>query len=274
MLECLNNLYNKSTQRIDLNSKDIIRLDYMSTSKGNQPKYYDLSSKSYIKGQFEYQGIKWKDYIVENLSSIIGSQLNTDISIVEQEIVKLSDGTMGVISKDFAINKQWVPMIKFGECKPLLKDIGKSFKVYNSLIKILSNTGIDENLIREYFMCMIILDFLLGNEDRHYNNFGILRDINSGDYEIAPLFDFGLGLFECDRKYLNKPIDEAIQLIEGKPFDRDIQKPVDMLINVEGKDRVRYLCKDIRVPEKDKFPSELGYQYFLKSYDYLNWRIQ
>ena len=51
----------------------------------------------------------------------------------------------------------------------------------------------------DYLIVMAIIDFLIGNEDRHLNNFGVLTDDST--YRLLPLFDFGLGLFEHDRRY-------------------------------------------------------------------------
>ena len=42
---------------------------------------------------------------------------------------------------------------------------------------------------------MYILDFLIMNEDRHLNNFGIIRDVNTLKWiSVAPIFDNGQSL--------------------------------------------------------------------------------
>ena len=42
---------------------------------------------------------------------------------------------------------------------------------------------------------MFILDFIIMNEDRHLNNFGIIRDVNTLNWlDIAPIFDNGQSL--------------------------------------------------------------------------------
>lgn len=269
MLNSLDLMYQSSTPCIDIQDDNVIKLNYMSTSKGNQPKYYNLATKQYIKGQFSYQGCLWKDYMVEHLSYIIGSKLNTNIDIVRQDIVKLSDGTMGCMSKDFAIGKEWVPIAKFDEYKEVAVLHGKSYRVFLGIIDIYTKLGIDLDLVKEYLTCMIILDFLLGNEDRHYNNFGVLRDNITGVYEIPPLFDFGLGLFEHDKRYYNVSLLTAKSSMDGKPFDKDLSKPFDMIINTMGKDYINSLVKDIYIPDRDLFPNELGYQYFISSFEYM-----
>ena len=42
---------------------------------------------------------------------------------------------------------------------------------------------------------MVLLDYLLVNEDRHFNNFGIIRDANTLKWlDVAPIFDSGESL--------------------------------------------------------------------------------
>ena len=42
---------------------------------------------------------------------------------------------------------------------------------------------------------MIVMDYLVGNDDRHYGNFGLLRDAETLEIEgFAPMFDTGSSL--------------------------------------------------------------------------------
>ena len=107
---------------------------------------------------------------------------------------------------------------------------------------------------------MIVFDFLLGNEDRHYNNFGVL--FREGEFKVAPLFDFGLGLFEHDKKYSNLDLDNAILKMDGKPFNKSLLQPVEMLIHSGYADYVKQIIFGINIPERSLFPSELGMEYF------------
>ena len=43
---------------------------------------------------------------------------------------------------------------------------------------------------------MIVLDYIIANEDRHFNNFGLLRDVNTLEWlGAAPIFDSGTSLW-------------------------------------------------------------------------------
>ena len=64
---------------------------------------------------------------------------------------------------------------------------------YEDYIKKLEDNGIKN--AREKLENMYILDFLIMNEDRHLNNFGIIRDVNTLEWlDIAPIFDNGQSL--------------------------------------------------------------------------------
>lgn len=48
---------------------------------------------------------------------------------------------------------------------------------------------------KEYLQKMIILDYIMANEDRHLGNFGIIRDVESLQWvSICPIFDTGRSL--------------------------------------------------------------------------------
>ena len=64
---------------------------------------------------------------------------------------------------------------------------------YEDYIKVLENNGIKDARIK--LENMYILDFLIMNEDRHLNNFGIIRDVNTLKWlDVAPIFDNGQSL--------------------------------------------------------------------------------
>lgn len=64
---------------------------------------------------------------------------------------------------------------------------------YEKYISKLEEMGIND--ARREVENMFILDFLITNEDRHLNNFGIIRDINTLKWVcVAPIFDNGQSL--------------------------------------------------------------------------------
>ena len=66
-------------------------------------------------------------------------------------------------------------------------------KAYETYINILENNGI--NNAREEIENMLILDYIMLNEDRHLNNFGIIRNVENLNWiSTAPIFDTGQSL--------------------------------------------------------------------------------
>lgn len=64
-----------------------------------------------------------------------------------------------------------------------------------------------ENGFQKDFSNMILIDALTYNEDRHYNNFGVIKDnITNKFIKLAPIYDNGLGLFSylSDYSLLNE----------------------------------------------------------------------
>lgn len=111
--------------------------------------------------------------------------------------------------------------------------IRNDMKRYNSeedleeYIKKLEENGIPN--AREKVENMYILDFLIMNEDRHLNNFGTIRDVNTLKWlDVAPIFDNGMALnipyydeeemvASGNRRlfYEIKPFDEIIKVVRN-----------------------------------------------------------
>ena len=83
---------------------------------------------------------------------------------------------------------------------------------YENYIQVLEKNDIEN--AREKLENMYILDFLIMNEDRHLNNFGIIRDVNTLKWlDVAPIFDNGQSLSIQDYND-----DELIISGQGKLF--------------------------------------------------------
>ena len=64
---------------------------------------------------------------------------------------------------------------------------------YLHFVDICSEIGVD---IVPALDRMIVLDYIIANEDRHFNNFGLLRDANTLEWQgAAPIFDSGTSLW-------------------------------------------------------------------------------
>ncbi len=73
---------------------------------------------------------------------------------------------------------------------------------------------------------MIVGDYLIGNEDRHFNNFGLIRDANTLEWKgFAPLFDFGNSF------YYDRLMDQIKQCkdVPCKPFTKTYDEQLKLV---------------------------------------------
>ena len=70
------------------------------------------------------------------------------------------------------------------------------------------NKIIDTSNTKQKFWDMFIIDFLIGNTDRHNGNWGFLLDKNTGKFEFSPIYDCG----SCLNPMLD---DEEIRKIDA-----------------------------------------------------------
>ena len=115
---------------------------------------------------------------------------------------------------------------EFITCSQIINNMEKHKNLddYENYIKMLEDRGIKD--ARNKMENMYILDFLIMNEDRHLNNFGIIRDVNTLKWlDVAPIFDNGQSL---NIEYYNE--EEMCVSGEGRLFY--LIMPFDDIIKV------------------------------------------
>lgn len=94
---------------------------------------------------------------------------------------------------------------------------------------------------------MLLFDWVIFNEDRHYNNFGFIRDVNTGKFlGMAPIYDNGNSL------WFNKPSSAFhIAYQHCMPFAKNFEKQkkfmqkADLDLSVLSDDVVRQIFYDV-----------------------------
>ena len=115
-------------------------------------------------------------------------------------------------------------------CYQIRNDMKRNdnIKDYEEYIKVLEEHGISDARIK--MENMYIIDYLITNEDRHLNNFGIIRDVNTLEWlDVAPIFDNGesLNITYYDNEELHIS-GEGRLFYEVKPFDEIIKVVKDI----------------------------------------------
>ena len=94
------------------------------------------------------------------------------------------------------------------------------------LVKRYADLGLDADYTMEQLAKMFACDFVLANRDRHYRNFGIVRNVETLEVtRIAPVFDSGSCLWS-NAELLEAPIDFEYM---AKPFKYNGMRPADQL---------------------------------------------
>lgn len=209
------------------NPTELIELQIAASSKGNQRKWYHSKEHLFIKEQFIYQNKQWKDYLVELIASALAEQMSLCGSQVVKQLEGRVSGRPCVYSKDFCTSGErdiglarLEPML--GEHIQKIDRIEKRWDLVLSAIE--KHTGLD---YENYLVIMSLIDYLVGNEDRHLNNICVVS--TEGSFREAPLFDFGLGLFEHDRIYERVPFRQCLKQMIIKPFAHDGEETIEWL---------------------------------------------
>ena len=111
-------------------------------------------------------------------------------------------------------------------------DIFKNHKKPNSMndyqfcIRLCEECGLLRDQIITHFEKMFTCDFILANHDRHYRNFGLIRNVETLQYtRMAPIYDTGACLYH-DQFTLDKRSDYEYT---AKPFGRNGMAPENQL---------------------------------------------
>ncbi len=211
------------------------RVIHRTDTDGYQMKALTHDRRLFIKSQAVISGVALRDWAVEVIATDICRQLS--IPCIEQkpcQFVYEGRSYDGVYSRNFELDGY--TFISFERLieRHGLTSRDDDFISLGALDKLkwcamqLSEAGAlpyDETL--KYMTGLAVLDCMVGNIDRHTRNFGLFFNTGSGAYEIPPVFDNGMGLFEND-PYRDRyeSFDEAMRNVYVSPYGED---PFDML---------------------------------------------
>ena len=106
--------------------------------------------------------------------------------------------------------------------------------------------------MKEFVDYMLVFDFLMANTDRHFGNFGAIRNVETLEWTgPAPIFDSGTSLWHNKLTRVINPLEE----IEIKPFYSSVSRQMKLVSDFSWIpfEELKYLKDDIRevfVPTK------------------------
>ena len=169
-------------------------------------------------------------YQQEPLCEVIASEIAERLGIehTEYKIIWENDRPFSVC-KDFITSET-----ELVSAYNIMKNVKKpnDLSEYEFYIKCVEELGIKN--IRQQTEKMLVLDFLICNEDRHYNNFGLVRNAVTLEWEgVAPVFDCGTSLWYNTQKNLIKPISPSIS---SKPFKKTHNEQIKLVKDFSWRD--------------------------------------
>ena len=183
-------------------------------------------------------------YQQEPLCEVIASEIAERLGIehTEYKIIWENDRPFSVC-KDFITSET-----ELVSAYNIMKNVKKpnDLSEYEFYIKCVEELGIKN--IRQQTEKMLVFDFLICNEDRHYNNFGLVRNAITLEWEgVAPVFDCGTSLWYNTQENLIKPISPSIS---SKPFKKTHNEQIKLVkdfswLDLDRLDGIEYMADEI-----------------------------
>ena len=95
---------------------------------------------------------------------------------------------------------------------------------YRHYVECCASLGVDD--IEDALAKMIVCDDIMANTDRHWRNFGLIRDVETLEYRPAPLFDTGSSLW-C--RLTTRELAYAHFAVDMRPFYEDADRQLRLI---------------------------------------------
>ena len=174
----------------------------------------DDDKRMLVKGSSKpYYQEAFNEKIAYEISQILG------INHIKYEIKNIGDKYCSVCENFIDENTELIPVnaIIQNNQKP------NHISMYEFVVEELQKLGISD--AKTKIDDMLLLDHIIFNEDRHFNNFGFIRNVETLEIKnMAPIYDSGTSLFY-------NTLDTAIKSYnpDVKPFYTDRQKQFELI---------------------------------------------
>ena len=172
----------KISAELDLNTPDII-------CNGNYEKRWKIIDEDRYLVKSGGKMINQEPFNEVIATKLYERVLNDD-EYVKYEIVYDNNKVVSVCKNFITKDTELIPAWQINEYYEFNDDENK----YEHYIRCLNELSVPnaDILIDK----MIVCDFILANKDRHFNNFGVIRNVETLEFErVAPIFDNGCSLW-------------------------------------------------------------------------------
>lgn len=176
------------------------------------------------------------DYSMEAFNEIVASQI-ADVLNVPHISYKKMIKDRKIYSTCETVSSEDIEYISADALRNQIKK-NNSQNNYQYTIELFELNGIPRDKTIDFFNKMIAFDYLICNEDRHYNNFGLLRDINTCEtIGICPLFDNGMSLYYNDYEMSRQTFSNFdLNTQECKPFAHKWDSQIKLITDLSWLD--------------------------------------
>lgn len=182
---------------LEANKDFIFREQNVSNTKGSRDKRIIIDKRTSKLGFFKYEKYNCSEACSERLSYEIAKILKKDAAKIE--FAKDENGILGIISYLFINNN-----ITHTDAKDFFNENEfkrREFCTIHNIKTFLDKFGVNEF---EKFIGLMVFDALIGETDRHEENWGLLKEKES--YRLSPIYDSSCNLLRQfkNTEYANK----------------------------------------------------------------------
>lgn len=182
-----------------------------------------------IQPKFMYES--YSEVIASNIGNwlgfpILGYSL-CDLTILNS--FEIPENTIACVSKDFTVIED--TKYEFTSIAQLMLEglipfaYPQSISSYNLIINSLDFIP----TFKDYLNQQLLLDYIILNNDRHYGNFGILRNTDTNTYITTPIFDSGCSLFSDKHIDNMKYSRDLVRYLRCKPFTMNFDTQISLI---------------------------------------------
>lgn len=188
------------------------------SSNGELPKFWTIKNdKRYLYKE------STAPYYQQGYNEVYASKLLDvmDVPHVKYSLDTIKDVTYSVCETFITPETEYVPALYIKDVCPKLNHEND----YQHFIRCMEKLEIP--CTKTQLETMLGFDYLIHNNDRHYGNFGFIREVKSQKIQgMAPLFDHGNSLWYRE---INRNM--KFQNQEAKPFKEDHEKQFQLIKN-------------------------------------------
>ncbi len=163
------------------------------SSKGRRVKtWYERISDGEVYLYKEPKRYSSTDFVTKEIwTELLAYKIGTYIGLNVPEAIPATDGSnYGILIKSFLRRGDaGMPAIELAEASDILGALESKLSHNLQTIKLLASTPLIDNNMWVNFRKMLIFDCLIGNNDRHDENWGILYGAAMQKFTLAPIYD-------------------------------------------------------------------------------------